>query len=113
MQQQKNSVSNIHVNFLYFLHDLSLSVEIWQAIRNTDHKHLLYTVQFAIIDDQIPGPYTIHLLLLFPVANYWVCGAQSSQQDCHRNSGHLHALYKETVAQINRNISKLPLFLLR
>lgn len=49
------------MNFFYFLHDLSLSVEIWQAIRNTNHKHLLHMGHrfFAIIDDKIPGLFTI------------------------------------------------------
>lgn len=46
------------VNFLYFFHDLSLSVEIWQVIRSTDHKHLLHKF-FAVIDDKISGHYTI------------------------------------------------------
>lgn len=48
------------MHFLYFLHDLSLSAEIQQAIRNRDYKHLLHMGHrfFAIIDDKIPEPYT-------------------------------------------------------
>lgn len=60
MQQQKKAAFQIFSS-VNFLHDLSLSAEIWQAIRNTDHKHLLHLGHrfFAIIDDKIPGPYTI------------------------------------------------------
>lgn len=52
-----------------FLHDLSLSVEIWQAIRNTDHKYLLHMGHRFFADDKIPGPYTVTCYYCVPCPN--------------------------------------------